>query len=97
MNAKNEGPWGYGQLMVIAAFRYCLGRQTYIVSACADWLVEQWDNFDFTTKSVIRRELEEAFAAHDDAVKRDSGYKPLGASCDVREWEKVRTLWTEAF
>ena len=34
--------YGRDGLMAIAAFRYCLGRQTYIVGDCAEWLCEQW-------------------------------------------------------
>lgn len=85
--------WGWNQLMVISAFRYCLGRQTYIVGTCADWLILQWDNFTNETKDLIKRELEEAFTAHNAAVCSKSDYRPLGAPCDVREWERVRALW----
>lgn len=31
---------GHDHLMVIAATRYCLGRMSYIVSDCADWLIK---------------------------------------------------------
>ena len=33
---------GHDHLMIIAATRYCLGRMTYIVSDCADWLIKIW-------------------------------------------------------
>ena len=45
-----EEAWGFNQLMVIAAFRYCVGRQTYIVGACADWLIEVWPLLSDNTK-----------------------------------------------
>lgn len=35
--------FGRHDLMAVAAFRYALGRMTYIVSDCADWLVEQYE------------------------------------------------------
>ena len=49
---------GFSSLMVIVAFRYCCGRQTYIVGACADWLVENWAKFPQNVRDVIQRDLE---------------------------------------
>lgn len=88
MKKESFRPWGFNDLMVVAAFRYCLGRRTYIVGVCADWLIAQWPNFSDSTKDLIQRELEEAF-------KRDATneYKPLGDDCDHAEWERVRGLW----
>ena len=49
-----------------------------------------------STKTIIKRDIEEAFAEDD----RDSaglngaiGYKRLGMDMDRREWERVRKLW----
>lgn len=85
-----SNPWGF---MVIAGFRYCLGRRTYIVGNCADWLIEQWPNFEENTKDVIKRELEEKFSRDDTARSRNDDYLPLGDDCDRAEWERVRGLW----
>jgi hypothetical protein len=74
-------PWGTNDLMAMAAFRYCLGRRTYIVSACREWLQRHWDKFEPSTRSLILREVEEAFQSGD-----------LGMECDKAEWEKVRRL-----
>lgn len=52
-NIKN--PWGFNDLMVIAAFRYCLGRSTYIVGTCVDWLTEHWPNFSVDTQQLIKK------------------------------------------
>lgn len=86
--------WGFNALMVTAAFRYCLGRQTYIVSVCADWLVANWDRFPQNVRDVIQRDLEEEFE-RDDAARREGNSlcKPLGWDCDRKEWERVRALW----
>lgn len=48
------------QLMVTAAHRYCLGRRTYIVSACLEWLYATWDQFTSPTKVVMLRDTAEA-------------------------------------
>ena len=34
--------YGRADLMAIAAVRYCLGRMSYIVGDCADWLIAEW-------------------------------------------------------
>jgi hypothetical protein len=49
-----------GQLMVMAAHRYCLGRRSYIVGACIEWLAAWWDGFDVNTKAVIVRDTVQA-------------------------------------
>lgn len=48
------------ELMNVAAFRYCLGRRSYIVGACIDWLKRYWKNFSKNIQSVILRDLIEA-------------------------------------
>ena len=45
-----------GKLMVMAAHRYCLGRQTYIVGSCIDWMKTWWCHFDTNTKNVMLRD-----------------------------------------
>ena len=39
LELTREQGWGWNEIMVISAFRYCVGRQTYVVQACADWLI----------------------------------------------------------
>jgi hypothetical protein len=63
------------QLMSLAAFRYCLGRRSYIVGSCLEWLRDTWEQFEPNTKSVMVRDTIEALM--DDNA---------GHSCDVREW-----------
>ena len=66
-----------GQLMVMAAHRYCLGRQTYIVGSCIEWLQEHWSSFTQGTKNVILRDTVEAL--------QDG---TAGAEMDVRGWKE---------
>ena len=56
-----DNVWGRDQIMVIAAVRYCMGRSTYIVGDCAEWLIVQWPHFNEHTKAIIQRDLEEEF------------------------------------
>lgn len=90
-------PWGSGQFVVVATFRYCLGRQTYIVQECADWLLLHWPVIEQPVRDLIRRELERAFEQDDKARAGEAqGYKPLGWDCDREQWERVRSMWANA-
>lgn len=80
----DDSTWGFNDLMVTAAFRYCLGRRTYIVNACCNWLIANWDKFNTQAKLLIQRELDEEF-------ERD--IKGLGDACDIEDWKRVRALW----
>jgi hypothetical protein len=65
-----------GQLMAIAAHRYCLGRQTYIVSCCVEWLKAWWRMVDHDTRNVILRDTAEALARNE-----------AGAPMDAQDWQ----------
>ena len=93
---NEPSPWGRDDLVALAAVRYCLGRMTYIVSDCADWLVQQWPNIKPSARAIIQRDIEEAFARDDEAREAGKEHKPLGCDCDRAEWEKVRKLWAPA-
>lgn len=87
--------WGFNQLMVTAAFRYCLGRRTYIVGVCVDWIIEHWEAFSESTKELIKRELEEEFETDDRQRASGSVSGSLGWDCDRRDWERVRALYAQ--
>lgn len=57
-------PFGRDDLMALASVRYCLGRASYIVSDCCDWLVEQWPNICQGTQVNILRDIREAIEAN---------------------------------
>lgn len=85
MTEPNHGLDG---LMAIAAFRYCLGRKTYIVGACVDWLIDQWPVFPPNVRRTIARDLREAFE-RDDIARQHGDYYPLGMDCDRRDWQRA--------
>lgn len=87
------GAFGRDDLMALAAVRYCLGRMTYIVSDCADWLVHQWPHISPSTRAIIQRDIEAEFERDDAARERGDAYLPLGMTMDRRTWERVRGLW----
>ena len=88
--------WGRDDLMTIAAVRYCLGRRTYIVGDCVDWMREHWHAWTPNMRSVIQRDVEEEFRRDDEARARGDEYKPLGMDMDRKEWERARLLWKPA-
>ena len=90
---SDQGAWGWQDLMVLAAFRYCLGRMTYIAGVCADWLVDKWPELPPRSKSLIRTELDRAFVQDDEDRASGTSFKALGWDCDRAAWEKVRALW----
>lgn len=85
--------YGRADLMAIAAVRYCLGRMSYIVGDCADWLIAEWGQIEEGARRTIQRDIEDAFARDDDARAMGNEYKPLGMDCDRASWERVRELW----
>jgi hypothetical protein len=90
---SEQGAWGWQDLMVLAAFRYCLGRSTYITGTCADWLVNKWQELPPHSKALIRTELDRAFVQDDENRATGASFKALGWDCDRAAWEKVRALW----
>ena len=84
----------HDHLMAIAAFRYCLGRMTYIVGDCASWLIKIWPYLSKETQNIIKRDLEEAFTRDDEDRESGRDCKALGHDCDRAEWERVRKLWS---
>jgi len=53
------------QLMVTAAHRYCLGRRSYIVGSCIEFLNEVWPQLNEITQQVILRDTHEALKRGD--------------------------------
>ena len=64
--------------VLISAFRYALGRQTYITADTASLLIEQKDNIRPDWQNLIVREINTAIVG---------GF--AGAPIDVAQWERV--------
>ena len=89
------GPWGYDDLMVLAAFRYCVRRRSYIVQDCVDWLIAYWPEFGDFIKDLLRKELEELFDKDDEFRSTNIGFPSFGDNYDRAAWNLVRALWSE--
>ena len=46
--------------MIISSFRYCLGRASYVVGECADWIIEHNDDLSERVRNIFLREIREA-------------------------------------
>ena len=65
-------------LTTVCAFRYALGRRTYVVDHVARWLIANRDKLDASDRALIVREIDQ---------QRERG---LGDACDEREWLRAR-------
>lgn len=62
--------------IIFCAFRYCLGRSTYVVGNMTLYLLEHWDRIDQGIQSAIIKEIVEAIQL-----------RQAGADIDVTEWK----------
>lgn len=67
------------RLLILSAFRYALGRMTYIVPVVAKVIGESKDRLDIQAVDLIIQEIE-------DAEKRDG----LGMECDIDVWLRLK-------
>ena len=65
-------------LVLIAAFRYALGRRTYIVEYVVDFIVNNWDELETSDRNLIIKEILDA---------KDKGH--VGHDCDWKSWQRV--------
>ena len=83
MNMKDKGGKMKKDDLLLCAFRYCLGRRSYIVSSMTSHLGDVWDEISPNFQNMIRREIDEAI---------DKDY--VGDKCDRDSWldllEKVQ-------
>lgn len=63
--------------ILLCAFRYALGRKTYVVSGIADQLIRNWDDLGYLQDQICK-EIDEAIAAN-----------TAGMEMDVKVWQRV--------
>lgn len=69
-------------IMLFCAFRYALGRQTYVVGAIADIIKANWEHMSPSRRSFYHKEIKEAV---------DKGW--AGSELiDVPEWKSILEL-----
>lgn len=68
----------FDSLIAMCAFRYCLGRMTYTVSHCVQYLIDNWELLEQNDKNLITKEIREAIRT-----------KSAGMETDVIEWSRL--------
>lgn len=73
------------ELTLGCAFRYALGRRTYVVSHVVGEILNNWEELSKSFKERTVKEIIE--------YKKDNG--DLGHSCDEVEWMKIVNKFAE--
>ena len=60
--------------VLLSAFRYALGRQTYIVNFIVKNILNNWNDISDKLKNLMKREIQEAIDTNE-----------AGMDCDVKE------------
>jgi len=63
------------------AFRYALGRMSYVTQEVSDEIIKQWDNIPLGVQKIIQQEVRQAI---------DNG--EAGMKCDVDSWKRILKL-----
>lgn len=69
------------EMMLLSAFRYSLGRTTYMSGVCVEWLTKYWDIMPYNYKEQIHRDITHAIEVG-----------MAGHDCDIAEWKKLLKL-----
>jgi hypothetical protein len=73
--------------IIIYAFRYCLGRETYSVLTMTEFLTKNWHELTPHQQSLIKREIKEA-----DSNPGYGGYGLGNPNIDRPKWLKILEL-----
>ena len=68
-------------IILIGAFRYALGRLTYVVRVTVDRIIRDWSELPSHTQDLIQEEVEFAFERND-----------VGQGCDREQWQRILDL-----
>ena len=69
-------------LTMLCAFRYALGRRTYVTSCTVGDITKNWDELNKYHQSLIQREIDDYKELHGN----------LGDSCDEQQWNEILKL-----
>ena len=65
-------------LIMVCAFRYAIGRRTYITSTVSDFLLYHWDQLTKNMKKHIKEQIQKAIEDGE-----------AGDQCDIDSWERI--------
>jgi hypothetical protein len=82
-------------LMCLCAFRYAIGRMTYVPSHVVRFLKANWPKIDSVSRDCITRDLRDEIHRDDMSRERDcNAWHPLGHDCDRNMWVEFNR-WIE--
>ena len=78
-------------ILFFCAFRYALGRMSYIVSDVAELIELHWTKLPEKTQTLIVKELGKAIREHENNSKEDylGKFGRLGMEQDYRVWKRL--------
>lgn len=83
---RSLSPDRWTGFMLLCSLRYCMGRQSYAVSVCCDFLREHWQEIDAKTRATMRRDLDEELRRYAELGQ------PMGADFDETAWRRLLTF-----
>lgn len=69
------------RITLLCAFRYSLGRMTYVVSSVINQIIKNWNGLKDSEKSLIKKEINEAIT---------QGH--AGMNMDINQWRRILEL-----
>ncbi len=69
------------QIVLDCAFRYALGRMTYVTEAVSNIIIDCWDAIPLSRKLMYVEEIKEA-------IKKEN----IGMECDKIAWKRIIVL-----
>lgn len=88
-SAKIEISYRDADILFHSAFRYALGRMTYIVSDMAQLIWDNWAQIPKHSQSLIIKELTDAIATHEGQAAEGQEFKRLGMDMDYDVWKTL--------
>lgn len=82
-------------LMCLCAFRYAIGRMTYVPRHVVEFLETHWELVDTNNRACILRDLEDEIERDDRDRAQNGKYFALGHDCDRETWVGFRD-WIKA-
>lgn len=70
---------GDADIILVCAFRYALGRRTYVVDCVANEILRKWKYLRDSDKSLFVKEI----------LEHKNVYGNLGMECDAKSWERI--------
>jgi hypothetical protein len=68
-------------ILLFSAFRYALGRRTYVVGTIINIIKDNWDHISQPRREFFKKEIREA-------IERDM----CGSKYDIENWEEILNL-----